>query len=69
MCDRYGALTGIGGNRVFRAASGVQILQPRPLASRGDPRAVRRDDMGDARVLPPRRPVAGRQRILTPTSG
>ena len=27
-------------NRVFRAASGVQILRPRPLASRGDLRAV-----------------------------
>lgn len=40
VCDQYGALTGIGGNRVFRAASGVQILQPRTLASRGDLRAV-----------------------------
>ena len=40
VCDRHGALTGIGGNRVFRAASGVQILRPRPLASRGDLRAV-----------------------------
>ena len=40
MCDRHGSLTGIGGNRVFRAASGVQVLQTCPLASRGDLRAV-----------------------------
>ncbi len=40
VCDRYGLLTGTGGNRVFMAASGVQILRPRPLASRGDLRAV-----------------------------
>jgi len=33
-------VNGIGGNRVFRAASGVQIFRPRPLASRGDLRAV-----------------------------
>jgi len=33
-------VNGDSGNRVFRAASGVQILPPRPLASRGDLRAV-----------------------------
>ena len=40
VCDRHGSLTATGGNRVFRAASGVQILQPRHVASRGDLRAV-----------------------------
>ncbi len=40
VCDRHGLLTGTGGNRIFRAASGVQVLRPRPLASRGDLCAV-----------------------------
>ncbi len=62
-------VNGDSGNRVFRAASGVQILQPPPLASLGDLRAVRRDDMGVARVLPTRPPVAARPRGLTPTTG
>jgi hypothetical protein len=33
-------VNGDSGNRVFSAASGVQILHPRPLASQGDLRAV-----------------------------
>lgn len=33
VCDRHALLTGTGGNRIFGAASGVQILKTCPTAS------------------------------------